>query len=131
MPGVGGGQTPQKNVRARTGLPRGGRTQEVVGGRPAAKTAANDADLQARTSRALTPPATVPSGWPGVPRPGYNTPANGFEGMAERTIATVLKTVRASKPSWVRIPLPPPLTSGLGLALTGRSDLCYICLAPP
>ena len=36
------------------------------------------------------------------------TPVTG--GMAERTIAAVLKTaVRATVP-WVRIPLPPPLT---------------------
>ena len=51
-------------------------------------------------------------------------------GMAEWTMATVLKTVVAIKPPWVRIPLPPPESqtvdcgSGSTRGATGTLERC-------
>jgi hypothetical protein len=49
----------------------------------------------------------------GVPEREVRPPRHG--GMAERTMATVLKTVVASGSPGVRIPLPPPVVADFGL----------------
>ena len=46
-------------------------------------------------------------------RQKHNLVYNPSGGMAEWLKATDLKSVRPSRVSWVRIPLPPPLCSGL------------------